>query len=234
MLDVMTTTVALTQKLNCVILIRSFEHILVQWFLNFSIEVLWKTFLIKKWGGKRILQELDLKTYSNDSILIYALNFNSIKIHTTSIFNFLYAIAVIVSQNARLFSNNNRCAKTTTKINWKRCAIVCVVAVAVTPLSLYLCLTAYSDTTTAENLKYNSCLVARPFHSTTMLEFTLFNYSVARGINIQSRPALSSAITLCVCEFTEFLDVQWLDVNVCCERKKVPNRHDRSEMICIQ
>lgn len=138
MLDVMTTNVALTQKLNCVILIRSFEHILVQWFLNFSIEVLWKTFLIKKWGGKRILQELDLKTYSNDSILIYALNFNSIKIHTTSIFNFLYAIAVIVSQNARLFSNNNRCAKTTTKINWKRCAIVCVVAVAVTPLSLSL------------------------------------------------------------------------------------------------
>lgn len=67
--------------------------------------------------------------------------------------------------------------------------------------SLYLCLTAYSDST---NLKYNSCLVARPFHSTTMLEFTLFNYSVARGINIQSRPALSLAITLCVCEFTEF------------------------------
>ena len=85
----------------------------------------------------------------------------------------------------------------------------------------------------SKNLKYNSCLVARPFHSTTMLEFTLFNYSVARGINIQSRPALVCNYTLCL-RIYWVLDVQWLDVNDCCERKKVANRHDRSEMICIQ
>lgn len=92
--------------------------------------------------------------------------------------------------------------KQKTKINWKRCAIVCVVAVAVKLTSTYLpFLYKYKHASlhSDRNLKYNSCLVARPFHSMTMLEFTLFPTSLslsAREINIQSR--LHTAITLCV------------------------------------